>query len=189
MGSIRALLVGLALMGTHGCSDRTEATDQKQDEYLKFFLCDHPQEPCDRRLGIANDHGLTVIVWLKPRNWSLAPIGEKPKEGAPLLHSELIQILPPEAGNCCDVGRSNQYPLSRLQIATSAPFLSSSAGWPIVSCGATIGDWVSCGVGIESRAKFVEVHYSPRSKRAPTQREAWELASAIDEEVRSRIAE
>jgi hypothetical protein len=150
-------------------------------------FCANPEQPCDKRMALANRNGVKVGIWMRSRDWTLHPITKKPNAEPP-RDLPLVSLLPAEAARCCDAN-TNAYPLSRLQLAFEAPFLTTSRNWPVVACGTTMRDWVSCGVGMEARGKFVEIHFAPEAKRTPSQREIWDLASAVDEEVQRRMGQ
>jgi len=178
--------VALVLIALSGCSGRKAHDSSSEDSRSAWTtLCGDERLPCDERLAIANRNGVMVRIWPENEKWELNPIRQRPDHLAPPDKlAEPVLMLPADAGHCCDM--PNAYPLSRLQVGISgAPFLTTVNYWPVVACEITMRDWMSCGVGIEVGGKFVEIHFSPEAKRVPTQREIWDLASLIDEKVRS----
>ena len=186
-------LAAIAFAALAGCAEQSpeganyEYANPAEQSPAWFTLCGDERLPCDQRVVIANRNGVMVGVWPKRQHWKLYPIRERPNLARPDADLDLVQILPSDASKLSVPLRSNAYPLGRLQVGNSNPsFLTTSNEWPIVACAITMRDWVNCGVGLEIRGKFIEVSFSPEAKRTPTQREIWDLASAVDEEVRKR---
>lgn len=181
--------VAFAFIALAGCSDPKSARDHSNPDDTRpawFTLCHPESSPCDERLAIANRNGVKVGVWPQNKRWDLDPIRERPDLPRPDELAEPVPMLSADAGNCCHA--RNSYPLSRLQIGVgAAPFLTTANDWPVLACEITVRDWMSCSVGIEVHGRFIEIHFSPETKRVPTQRELWDLASATDEQVRSSL--
>jgi hypothetical protein len=116
----------------------------------------------------------------------LAPIGEKPNKSPP--PSVPLERLNAAEGKIGENG-TNWYPLSRLRLVTEkdAPLLSTSRKWPVMVCENLAGFGLRCSLGITVEGYFVEAHFIPSRGNVPDQRQAWELASAIDTVVRERL--
>ena len=190
VGSTTQLIaLGLSMLLVGSCSREPHRTQDanRADNYVKLQLCEKGRPDCDGRFRTVGPHGVTVGIWTNSRACRLSPLAERPTGSAPdddpLIHLDAIE------GEPGDARRSNWYALSRVRLLQkdNVPLLTTSRGWPIVACGENLINGVSCTLGLVVEGRFVEAHFASSTGRIPSQREVWELGSAIEETVRSQL--
>lgn len=74
-------------------------------------------------------------------------------------------------------------------IAHRASVQTTESGWPIASCARAVPEVsISCRMGFLIRNAVVEARFHPVEDREPNQAELWDLATALDERLRSLAA-
>ena len=135
-------------------------------------------------------HANGVTVYLRPRSGSSFQwLRERPAASAPgskpLIRLPVFIRSLPSAGS----GPDEKYQLSRLQSSTVEPSLvTTDQKWPIAACSKDPKTKTAhCNIGFLIGRLNIEAYYSTGSTAEVTQRDIWQVATALDRKLRSFI--